>query len=117
MLTRRAAASIAAWGVLTAASAQDSGWRANPQIVEQTAKRQPAFNYDEARVPPYTLPDPLKLGTTTVRTREDWSGARQTILELFREHVYGRSPGRPERLRFDVVEENLRAMDGAATLK
>jgi hypothetical protein len=117
MLTRRAAASIAAWGVLTAASAQDAGWRANPQVVEQTAKRQPAFNYDEARVPPYTLPDPLKLQTATVRTRDDWAGARQTILELFREHVYGRSPGRPEQLRFDVVEEDPRAMDGAATLK
>jgi hypothetical protein len=31
--------------------------------------------------------------------------------------VYGRSPGRPERLRFEVVEEDPRAMGGAATLR
>jgi dienelactone hydrolase len=38
-------------------------------------------------------------------------------LELFREHVYGRSPGRPGHLRFQVVAEDPRAMGGAATLK
>jgi hypothetical protein len=99
-----------------AIGAQDTGWRANPETVERTAKQQPAFNYDEARVPPYTLPDPLTLKATTVRTRDAWPGVRGQILELFREHVYGRSPGRPQQLRFDVVEEKLRAMDGAATL-
>ncbi len=100
-----------------AIGAQDTGWRAKPQTVEQTAKQRPAFNYDEARVPAYTLPDPLTLNGTTVRTRDAWAGRRLEILELFREHVYGRSPGVPQQLRFEVVEENPRAMDGAATLK
>jgi len=107
----------ASLGLSIALRAQDTGWRANPQTVEQTAKRQPAFNYDEAKVPPYTLPDPLTMNGTTVRTREAWAGRRREILELFREQVYGRSPGRPQPLRFETVEDNPRAMDGAATLK
>ena len=114
---RLAASATALLALSVSIGAQDTGWRAKPQTVEQTAKRQPSFNYDEARVPPYTLPDPLTLNGTTVRTRDAWAGRRLEILELFREHVYGRSPGRPQQLRFEVVEENSRAMDGAATLK
>jgi dienelactone hydrolase len=50
-------------------------------------------------------------------TKKAWGRRRREILELFRAHVYGRSPGRPEHLRFRVVEENPQAMGGAATLK
>ena len=100
-----------------ATSAQEHGWQANPEIVRKVSSQQPKFNFEEARVPPYELPDPLKVGAATIRTAEEWKRQRADILELFREHVYGRSPGRPEQLRFEVVEENPRALDGAATLK
>ena len=93
------------------------GWQANAEVVRRTAQQQPKFNYEETRVGSYTLPDPLAGRAGTVRSRNDWTARRAEILELFREHVYGRSPGRPERLRFDVVEENARALSGAATLK
>jgi hypothetical protein len=93
------------------------GWQANAEVVRRTAQQQPKFNYEETRVGSYTLPDPLAGRAGTVRSRNDWTPRRAEILELFREHVYGRSPGRPERLRFDVVEENARALSGAATLK
>jgi dienelactone hydrolase len=116
--TPRLAVCTAALLALSGAiAAQGDGWRANPQVVERTAKQQTAFNYDETRVPPYTLPDPLTVNGRTVRTRDAWPEARRAILELFREHVYGRSPGKPQHLRFEVVEENPGAMDGAATLK
>lgn len=39
------------------------------------------------------------------------------MLELFRAHVYGRSPGRPRSLHFRVIENDPQAMSGAATLK
>jgi hypothetical protein len=78
---------------------------------------QAEFNYDEARVPALALPDPLSLRGLSVRTRETWPARRAEILDLFREHVYGRRPGKPGTLRFDVVETRSDAMNGAATLK
>jgi hypothetical protein len=98
--------------------AQNAGWQANPAIVRKASGQQPNFNYDESRVLPYSLPDPLALsGGGVVRTREQWPARRAEILEMFRETVYGRSPGRPERLRFEALEENPKAMGGRATLK
>jgi (4-O-methyl)-D-glucuronate---lignin esterase len=97
-------------------SAAQAGWLANPQTVRETAAKQPGFNYEESRVAPYTLPDPLVAGGTRVRTAEAWRSRRTEILDLFRANVYGRSPGRPEHLGFHIVEQP-RAMDGAATLK
>jgi hypothetical protein len=99
-------------------SAQEAGWRANTELVQQLSAKQPAINYDEAKVGAYELPDPLRMADgSNVRSVEAWPARRREIHELFREHVYGRSPGVPERLRFDVLEENPSAMDGAATLK
>ena len=97
--------------------AQSSGWTADPRIVRAHSGKQPEINYDEAAVPPYTLPDPLHGRGGRVRSREEWAGRREELIELFRVHVYGRSPGRPERLRFELSHEDPRAMGGMATLK
>ena len=97
--------------------AQQTGWRADPKVVEQTSKQQPSINYDESRVARYTLPDVMTGPTGTAKTVEHWKTRRTEILELFREHVYGRRRAGPSELRFEVVEENAAAMDGAATLK
>ncbi|HEV2130844.1 MAG TPA: hypothetical protein VGR27_07070, partial [Longimicrobiaceae bacterium] len=116
-IVRRAGLAAVLLCMPLAAHAQQGGWQANPATVQRLARQQPDFNYDEARVAPYTLPDPLAMDGATVQTPEAWWQRRAQILELFREHVYGRSPGRPEELRFELLEENLRAMEGAATLK
>ena len=99
-----------------AVAAQDPppGWRANPDVVRQTAAKQPAFNYEEARVGPYRLPDLFP--ENAQRTTGAWRARRTELVDLFRENVYGRSPGRPARLRFERIERNPAAMDGAATL-
>jgi (4-O-methyl)-D-glucuronate---lignin esterase len=91
------------------------GWRANPETVAREAENRPEFNYDESKVPPYSLP-PL-LGASALKSPADWPPRRAAILERFRENVYGRSPARPEQLEFTVFEDNPRAMDGAATLR
>jgi hypothetical protein len=100
-----------------AALAQGDGWRANPDLVRRLAQQRADVNYDEARVPPYTLPDVLAGRGGRVTASAQWPARREEILELFRDTVYGRSPGRPEHLDFQVLEENPKAMDGAATLR
>jgi hypothetical protein len=100
-----------------AAHAQHPGWRADPKAIAQSAKQHPEFNFDESAVPDYALPDVVSGRAGMVRTAEQWPARRAEILELFRQHVYGRSAALPQELRFKVVEENPTAMGGAATLK
>lgn len=103
---------------LVGSAAAQEGWRADPDLVEQTSASRPEFNYHEDRVPSYSLPDPLSSDDgSTVRSPEEWETRRAEILELFREHVYGRRPGAPESLRFEVLEDDPAALGGAATLR
>ena len=76
-------------------------------------------NYDESRVPEYTLPDPLAFPNgEKVTDAESWFERRRPqILGLFEEHVYGRSPERPPGMTFRVAEASGEALDGRATRK
>lgn len=51
-------------------------------------------NYDEAKVPPYTLPDPLVCADgTKVTDAKTWTEKRRPeLLELFRANMHGRNP-------------------------
>ncbi|RUL87410.1 acetylxylan esterase [Tautonia sociabilis] len=85
------------------------------------AEAQPAgANYDESKVPDYTLPDPLVAEDgTRVMSPEQWRDVRRPeILRLFSELMYGKTPGgRPERMRWEVVDSSDDALDGLATRK
>jgi hypothetical protein len=62
-------------------------------------------NYDEAKVPAYTLPDPLRFEDgSSVATPADWPRRRAEILRLLQDRMYGVMPERPMILRFDVRE-------------
>jgi len=76
----------------------------------------PAANYDESKVPKYELPDPLTMQDgTRVDSAKDWTERRRPeLLDLFREHVYGRSPGRPSGLKFKVIQNDATALDNQA---
>jgi hypothetical protein len=76
-------------------------------------------NYDESKVPKYTLPDPLVLGDgTKVKDAKTWSQKRRPeILNLFREHVYGKSPGRPKAMTSATTSVDKEALNGKATRK
>ncbi len=76
-------------------------------------------NYDEASVPDYSLPDPLVLPDgSSVSDPETWQRIRRPqILALFEEHVYGRSPGRPDGLAWEVTSRDANALQGTATRK
>ena len=76
-------------------------------------------NYDEAKVPKYTLPDPLVLSNgNKVTDAATWRQKRRPeILRLFETHIYGRSPGRPAQMTFEVTSTDPQALGGKATRK
>jgi len=73
-------------------------------------------NYDESRVGDYVLPDPLTLADgKPVRDAKTWSQKRRPeIVRLFEENQFGRSPGRPAGMSFDVFDKGTPALDGKA---
>jgi hypothetical protein len=73
-------------------------------------------NYTEAKAGTYTLPDPLKLNNgQTVRDAKTWFAKRRPeIRTLIEENWFGRSPGRPKDISFDVIEKDAPAFDGKA---
>ncbi|MBM4027842.1 MAG: acetylxylan esterase [Planctomycetes bacterium] len=76
-------------------------------------------NYDESKVPQYTLPDPLVCSDgTAVKDAQTWRQKRRPeILKLFEEHVYGKAPGKPQSMTFMTTSVNRDALDGLATRK
>jgi hypothetical protein len=112
-----AALLIFALAAVSGLAARQAGWQANPKVVQQLSAKQSTVNYDEQRVGKVELPDALAASTGKVRNPAGWAPRRLEILNLFREHVYGRSPGKPDRLQFETIERNDQAMDGTATLE
>ncbi|MBN1818711.1 MAG: hypothetical protein JW828_15220 [Sedimentisphaerales bacterium] len=75
-------------------------------------------NYDESKVPQYTLPDPLVCldGAKVTDARTWFEKRRPEILELFKTHVYGRSPGKPAEISYALQIDNT-ALNGRAIRK
>lgn len=97
--------------MLFAAAACSLATTVNAQMLEGT-------NVDESKVPAYALPDPLRMEDgSPVDAAEAWTQRRRPeILELFRSHVYGRSPERPLSLHYEVLETG-EALGGRAVRK
>lgn len=84
----------------------DDGWAADPAVVAEFSRAKPEFNYEESRVPQYTLPDPLKFASGEPLTQvSQWPQRRDETIELFRTHVYGKRPPLDYQVEFEVVEE------------
>lgn len=79
-------------------------------------EKQPGVIYDEARVPPYSLPDPLVSSDgLRILNPELWMKKRRLeILELFRTHMYGRMPiDKPEEMFFEEFDLDHKALGGS----
>ena len=76
-------------------------------------------NYDESKVPRYTLPDPLVLQDgAPVRDAATWQQKRRPeILHLFETNVYGHSPARPPHMTFELSSIDAHALGGKAIRK
>jgi hypothetical protein len=78
----------------------------------------PAANYDEAKVPAYTLPPLLVMHDgTTVRSAADWERRRTEIRGLLESQMFGRAPARPEKMTFAVDSVDKAALGGKAVRK
>jgi hypothetical protein len=74
-------------------------------------------NYDESKVPAYTLPDPLLMQDgTRVPDAGMWRTKRRPeLLEQFAREVYGRTPQRAsQKLHWAVTSVDRAALDGKA---
>ncbi len=83
----------------------------------QTAVAQ--TNYDERKVPKYTLPDPLTLADgTKVTDAKTWRTRRRgEIYDIFAEQMYGKMPPAPKALAFKVTSTDAKALGGKAVRK
>lgn len=76
------------------------------------------FNYDESKVPEYTLPDPLvTTAGKKITTAAEWPARRAEILALFEEFIYGKVPAEFPEIRFNVFEEDRNVLGGLAIRK
>ena len=74
--------------------------------------------YDEAKLPSFTLPDPLVFADgQPVRSAQDWSRRRAEILDLFQQYVYGVVPVSQIRFRARTDSVEPDALDGKAVRK
>lgn len=75
------------------------GLSGNPQAPD-------AANTDEAKVPPYFLPDPMVLNNgSRVKTPQEWQQRRTEIREIFDREIYGRLPENIPAVNWRVISE------------
>jgi hypothetical protein len=85
-------------------------------LLSVAASQNQQFNYDEAKVGAYTLPDPLLMTDgRRVATVRNWAKRRQEILRLFESNVYGRTPKISSRISFAETSRDPKALGGLAT--
>jgi hypothetical protein len=96
-------------------------WNALVFLIALQVSAAPAgANYDESKVPAYTLPDALVMADgRKVTDAKTWTEKRRPeLLKLFETYVYGKTPvGRPAHLAWEVVSEDRNARDGSAIAK
>ena len=76
-------------------------------------------NYVEEKTGTFQLPDPLVLANgKAVKDAKTWMEKRRPeIVRLFEENQYGKTPGRPAGMSFDVFDKGTPAMGGNAIRK
>jgi hypothetical protein len=95
------------------------GTDANGNPLRRASKTGHVSNYDEARVAPYTLPDPLVMkdgarvtDATAWRTRR-----RPEILRAYQTEIYGRIPASTPKVSWEVTETDPAAKANTATMR
>jgi hypothetical protein len=93
-----------------------AGVALNPLLgAQQKPTGDPPGQYDEAKVPPYTLPDALLLlNGKKVTSARTWTKKRRSeILKLFETNVYGQTmAGRPKAMTWEVTTNGTSPVPG-----
>ena len=78
-------------GTAIASAAVVLGTSLGPTMLSGQSPARPGINYDERRVVPYTLPDPLvRADGQRIRSADDWRRVRRAeLFALFEREVYG----------------------------
>lgn len=74
-------------------------------------------NYEEAKVGPLNLPDPLRcIDGTVVNDLQSWQvKRREELLQLFADNIYGTTPNLDNSFKSELLESNENALEGRAT--
>lgn len=95
-----------------------TGWTPRPEVVAAAATNRPGFNFEESKVPAYTLPDPLLTPDgQRITTPTEWEKNRPILLQLFREHIYGVRPATPFEVNYKEVGRRENAFGIGATAR
>ena len=106
-------------GAAPPASATNLGSDANGNPLRRALKTGHVSNYDESKVAPFTLPDPLVLANgTPVRDRSTWiTQRRPEIVAMYETEIYGRLPAKTPAVTWQVTETDPQAREGTALMK
>jgi hypothetical protein len=90
----------------------------HPTMLSSQSPARPGINFDESRVAPYILPDPLVFADgRPVRSADEWRSRRAELLGLFEREVYGKAPPAPRGMWHEVRATDSTALGGRATRK
>ena len=80
---------------------------ANGNPIRLATKTGHVSNYDESKVRPYTLPDPLMFSDgSPVRTAQDWAKRRAELVRLYETEIFGRIPTTTPKVTWQVTEDH-----------
>ena len=72
-------------------------------------------NYDESRIPEYTLPGILAdVSGKRITTVKAWEKHRPELLKLFEKYMYGKIPPRPDKVRYELLSEKKNDLNNLA---
>jgi len=89
-------------------------------IINNCARAQDdSLNFDESKIPAYTLPELLVTDDgKVIHTSREWENIqRPLILKKFSENVYGKIPGKPRNIHYKTTVVDKDALGGKATRK
>jgi hypothetical protein len=89
-------------------STTNLGSDANGNPLRRAIKTGHVSNYDEAKVAPYKLPDPLVFADgTPVATARDWTAKRRAeVLRMYETEIFGRIPAVTPKVAWRVTEDH-----------